>query len=218
MSHHYHFRPLTPLPNPNHPKAHALYAHLWLSLRKAFPEALAVVLLPDQGHILLSDSHPETAQSRLTVCLRTRAPWTEWAAVPPGRATPGRARTLCALRKIALLPEKEGYCDNPLGWKWSSYLDLMGAETDPWVDTYRLQSLLGHHEYDFKTRLHNYVAAGQQETLEALISRAPKRWSQNQNLAFDPIRGSPRTPENRAWRFSTTPPPMTKLPRQRAGG
>jgi hypothetical protein len=218
MSHHYHFRPLAPLPNPCRQTNHALYGHLWLTLRKAFPEALAVVLLPDQGHILLPDSHSETAKSRLTVSLRTRTPWVEWAAIPPGRPTPGRARTLCALRKIALLPEKEGYCDNPLGWKWSSYLDLMGAENDPWIDTYRLQSLLGHHEYDFKTRLHNYVAAGQPETLAELLARAPKRWPQNENVVFDPIRGSPRTPENQAWRFSTMPPPMTKLPRQRVDG
>lgn len=225
MSHHYLFRPLAPLPNPwgSTPR----YSHLWSVLRKAFPEALAVLILPDQGHLLLPESHIETARSRLLVTLRTRAPWTEWAPLQPARKTPGRARTLCALRQIALLPEKQGYCDNPLGWKWSTYLDLMGAVENPWIDTHRLQGHLGHHERFFKKRLHDYVAAGQTESLTQLIRRAPQRWPPPEQLPAPvsatlkpPSKGHRflQTQENSALRFLATPRPKTERLHQRAGG
>jgi hypothetical protein len=224
MSHHYTFRPLAPLPNPWGPTPR--YGHLWSVLRRAFPEALAVLLLPNQGHLLLPGGHTETARNRLLVTLRTRAPWTEWASIQPPRNTPGRARTLCALRQIALLPEKQGYCDNPLAWKWSSYLDLMGAVENPWIDTNRLQIHLGSHEKDFKKRLHDYVAAGQKEDLAYLIQNAPRRWPPPEQLpgaTAPPLspaktRRFLRTPENQAVRFLSRPQPKTEPPHQRAGG
>ena len=218
MSLHFHFRSQPPaLPF----SSTSRYRSGWSALRKAFPEALAVVLLPDQGHLLLpAPQEVEVARARLNVCLRTKLPWHPWAPVPPPNPTPGGARTLCALRQLALLPCRVGLAESVLDWKWSTYLDLMGKKEDPWIDAHRLQLSIGQRGPEFLRQLHNYVCAGEAGERTKKLSETPNREAlRHHSLSLaDPMRQSPETLESSDWRSLARPPQSKVLLHQRVGG
>jgi hypothetical protein len=62
------------------------------------------------------------------------------------------------LRYLALNPCRKSLCSDPLEWEWSTYRDVMGAVSCPWVSASRLSKFVGESERGFRVRFHSYVS------------------------------------------------------------
>lgn len=115
--------------------------HLWASLGRAFPEALACCLMPDHAHLLLPH---EDAAGRF---YRVRAGYSRWLASQPRwperfawasmakpeplAPDPGHLRR--TIRYIQLNPCRGGLARDPLVWLWSTHRDAVGFALRPWL-------------------------------------------------------------------------------------
>ena len=142
-------------------------AMLWSGLRRGFPAALAVVLMPNHLHLIGDEPSPSEARFRLgrilgaiTRRVRTkgRRDFAGWQPVPEPARIPDVMHLRRQVRYVALNPCRAGLTRDPLEWPWSTYRDVMGAIADPWVDGARLASAFGTSRRDFGTRFHAYVS------------------------------------------------------------
>jgi hypothetical protein len=136
-------------------------AWLWHNLREAFPDAVAVTLMPDHPHLVVPDA-PLVDQrlARLlghfgrTFRVRGRA-----AAVASPEPIRSRAALARHVRYVALNPCRANLVRCPLAWPWSTHRDVVGACADPWVTAERLARVLGVSRRSFEARHHAYVSA-----------------------------------------------------------
>jgi hypothetical protein len=138
-------------------------AWLWTRMRAAFPQAIAVTLMPDHPHLLLACEDPEAARARLARLLgqfgRSFGIRGQVSLVPA--AEPIRDGSVLArqVRYVALNPCRKQLATCPLAWQWSTHRDIVGAIVDPWVSAARLAGALGASSRGFAIRHHGYVSA-----------------------------------------------------------
>ena len=160
--------------------SHAIACWLWPHLRKAFPKALAVVLMPDHLHVVLQVSEPSKARAELALalgnCARARGPVAEVGWAPNRRVVPGERPSAFSgseklarnVRYVALNPVRAGLVEDPLAWPWSTHRDVLGCVTDPWVTPKRLASALGWPPLRVAREWHTYVALDAGKVASAL--------------------------------------------------
>ncbi len=142
--------------------SHAEATRLWLGLRRAFPDVIAAVLMPDHIHLLIIALAAGLARGRLSRCLagfswgRGRHLWQE---IPEPELVRGRKKMRRTWRYIALNPCREGLADDPLAWTWSTYRDAMGAAVDPWITLAALRSGCRDPLFASPPRVQAYVSA-----------------------------------------------------------
>jgi hypothetical protein len=151
---------LTPL------SAHAVARWLWQRFRRAFPDALGAVIMPDHLHLIASSDEPHAARAALALIvgnlarsglMERRLSW----AVPSPQAIADRQKLLRQLRYVALNPVRAQLVADPLSWPWSTHRDVLGAIADPWVRAADLAPLVAPPawRHDFAARYHHYVSA-----------------------------------------------------------
>lgn len=136
---------------------------LWTHLRAAFPEAIAVTLMPDHPHLVLASEDADAEQQRLARLLGqfgrrfgVRGQASVVAPAEPIRGGPVLARQV---RYVALNPCRKHLVACPLAWRWSTHRDVVGASVDPWVGAGRLARALESAPRGFARRHHAYVSA-----------------------------------------------------------
>ncbi len=138
-----------------------LASRLWCGLRRAFPEALGSVVMPDHLHVIDEGMERDEARRRLSRVL-SRATYGMgrgvWAAVPvPDRVhEPKLARTI---RYVALNPCREELVADPLEWTWSTHRDVVGAVAEPWVAAGRLEVRLRPRMWGSSEAWHRFVSS-----------------------------------------------------------
>jgi len=133
---------------------------LWGCLRRAFPDALAVTVMPDHLHVILLVRNVEAAVRRLRLALGGFA-WGRgpiWEAVPPPRILPNVHKLRLDIRYVALNPCRRHYVSDPLEWPWSTHRDLMGCAAAPWIRPERLAPLVQRPLAGFREQWHGYVS------------------------------------------------------------
>ncbi len=136
---------------------------LWAALRRAFPAALACVLMPDHLHIIVRARSPAEARKRLGAVLSglrrsARARAIHWQRVPPPAVIADLQHAARQVRYAALNPCRRGLAADPLGWLWSTHRDVLGAVVDPWVTGTRLAEALARDGPGFAASHHRYVS------------------------------------------------------------
>jgi hypothetical protein len=139
-------------------------AWLWGRLRRSFPSALDVILMPDGVHLVVETDDPEAARHELRVVLRGftrryRKGPRLFEPVPEPRRVPNRLHQQRTSRYVPLNPCRDGRARDPLEWLWSSYRDVMGATVDPWVTAERLARAHSRPRRGFEQWLHRYVSS-----------------------------------------------------------
>jgi REP element-mobilizing transposase RayT len=139
---------------------------LWEWLKDAFPDALAVCLMPRHLHLLVDVPDPARAVTKLRLLLRWHARLQVdvaadrvWAPLDHAEPIRGWEELSRQVRYVALLPCSAGYATDPLEWPWSTHRDVMGAVVGPWIDALRLAQALGRLDWGFAEAHHAYVSA-----------------------------------------------------------
>lgn len=138
-------------------------AWLWTHLRDAFPQAIAVTIMPDHPHVVTASDDAEADRQRLARMLgqlgRVFEVRGRIALVPP--PSPIRERDVLArqIRYVALNPCRGRLVKCPLAWPWTTHRDVIGASVDPWVTATRLAAALGQSSRGFVARHHAYVSS-----------------------------------------------------------
>ncbi|MBI5479651.1 MAG: hypothetical protein HY906_12380 [Deltaproteobacteria bacterium] len=142
-------------------------AVVWGSFRRAFPEALAVVLMPNHPHLIVSARDGATARHRLSAALsgitrycRRRPDLGDphWAVAPIKDPIPDRRHLAREIRYVLLNPCRAGLVADPLEWLWTTHRDVVGAVLDPWVTAPHLAAALGRPRAKFVQEHHAYVS------------------------------------------------------------
>jgi hypothetical protein len=137
-------------------------AWLWSRLRSAFPEAIAVVLMPEHVHLVLATADPAACRRRLARLLgqfgRAFGVRGQVSVVPAPALIRGGDVLARQVRYVLLNPCRERLARCPLAWQWSTHRDVVGATVDPWVTAARLASALDIPADDFAVRHHAYVS------------------------------------------------------------
>jgi hypothetical protein len=136
----------------------------WDGLRRAFPEAITAMVMPDHAHVGTPADDEDEARRRLARCLarvahgKGRGIWDE---IPPAEhADEGNTRNFRRfVRYIALNPCRDDLCADPLDWPFSTYRDAMGATVDPWIDARQLARWLRYDPGEFHQDFHRYVSS-----------------------------------------------------------
>jgi hypothetical protein len=144
--------------------AFPLAADLWAGLRRAFPDALAAVIMPDHVHVVTSSASAAHARNRMRAVLsgarRHRCgAWLRWEPVPEPVVVADNKHLRRQIRYVVLNPCRSGLARDPLEWLWSTHRDAVGAAVDPWVTGARLASALGEAPVGFSPRWHAYISA-----------------------------------------------------------
>ena len=144
---------------------HDVASWLWVRLRRAFPEAIAAVLMPDHVHLVTPALDVEAARRTLARLVgnlgRSRLAPTElrWQRVDTPQPIADVPKLLRQLRYVALNPVRAGLAPDPLAWPWSTYRDVMGAICEPWVTDAKIACLVGRPRAGFREVFHRYVSA-----------------------------------------------------------
>jgi hypothetical protein len=132
---------------------------VWKHLREAFPGALAAVLMPNHLHLILRQEEDAAKLYGLLSAISRRFELPKlWQAISKPASIPDRHHLRRQVRYIALNPCRAKLCADPLEWPWSSYIDLMGASSDPWVTDFGLATILSETRRGFRGRFHAYVS------------------------------------------------------------
>ena len=144
---------------------HDVAAWLWVRLARAFPGAVAAVLMPDHVHLVTPAKDVAVARAafaRITGNLtRTRLARgaVRWDDIDLPQPITDPVKVLRNLRYVALNPVRAGLATDPLAWPWSTYRDVMGAIADPWVTDARVAALVGRPLATFRPWFHRYVSS-----------------------------------------------------------
>jgi REP element-mobilizing transposase RayT/antitoxin (DNA-binding transcriptional repressor) of toxin-antitoxin stability system len=133
---------------------------LWQHLRETFLQALAVTLMPDHPHLVITDDHdaPQRLARLLGQFGRTFGIRGRAASIADPEPIRSQAAALRHVRYIALNPCRASLVRCPLAWPWSTHRDVIGACTDPWITATRLAAALGVPRRGFEARHHAYVS------------------------------------------------------------
>ncbi|MEQ9323731.1 MAG: hypothetical protein RIF41_31500 [Polyangiaceae bacterium] len=148
----------------------ALARDVFVRLRRTFPDALAVVLMPDHLHMVAPDRGERSAHivgKLLATSTRASGRWAGcWQPVEPPEAVTTADKLQRAVRYAWLNPCRPWFyrghrtqlVDDPLAWSWSTLRDSIGAIADPWVPAERLAVAFGWPKgADLPERLHRYA-------------------------------------------------------------
>ncbi len=153
-------------PHVPHLRDDAMYLWLWRHLRAAFPDAIAIVLMPNHLHLLAWLTR--LSRRRLAAVLggfaRTFELGEIWRPVPEPEAVVSDEKLARNVRYTALNPcrtwqEHEPLVRDPLAWPWSTHRDVVGAIVNPWIAAPRLADVLGWPAANFAQRYHRYVSS-----------------------------------------------------------
>jgi hypothetical protein len=141
-----------------------LAAKLWAALRRAFPDALACVLMPNHVHLVVAEPSAEVARDKMRAIVSgmRRADGGRqvvWERVALPSVVPDVHHLRRLVRYIALNPSRLGLVRDPLEWVWSTYRDVVGAFVDPWVPAGRLAAAFRVVPTRFVEQLHLYVSS-----------------------------------------------------------
>ncbi len=137
----------------------------WARMRRAFPSALAAVLMPNHPHLLTGSDDLRasgcTFQRLLAGLRRSSNPGSaiEWEPVGSPEVVEGPQKNRRMVRYFALNPCRAKLADDPLSWPWSTHRDVMGATADPWVDRRELRRVCGWRASPFANELQRYVSS-----------------------------------------------------------
>ncbi|NUO52974.1 MAG: hypothetical protein HOV80_29360 [Polyangiaceae bacterium] len=136
---------------------------VWSAFRRAFPDALAAVVMPDHVHVITPARDAESALRRLRAVLSGIRRTSEGSGIrwqPPERPaeTPDARHLRRQIRYVSLNPCRSGFVHDPLEWVWSTHRDIAGATVDPWVTEPRLAAALGDRAEGFASKWHSYVS------------------------------------------------------------
>ncbi len=120
----------------------------WRILKAAFPDALAVTLMPNHIHLVLKSDSPKQDRTKLahilgrfTFVFDEKTPF--WQPVPEPHPIVSQEKLRRDIRYVLLNPCRAKLCNDPLAWKWSTYRGSIGAAMNPWVSPKRLLQALG---------------------------------------------------------------------------
>lgn len=141
----------------------------WRKLRKGFPDALAVTLMPNHLHMVAPDEGA-TGARRLRRILAAAGPacgrQAPFKPVDPPTPLTSPDKLQRSVRYAWLNPcrpwkyrgQSIELVDDPLQWWWSTLRDTIGAVADPWVPAERLARALGWSQtVDIARRFHAYA-------------------------------------------------------------
>lgn len=144
---------------------HEVASWLWPRLRRAFPLALACVLMPGHPHLVtpVDDTHDGWRRFKNVISglRRSSNPGAliRWEPLPPPDVLGDRPKTRRMSRYVTLNPSRARLVEDPLQWPWSTHRDVMGATVDPWVEAERLAGALGFDPRGFAEDFHRYVSS-----------------------------------------------------------
>lgn len=143
--------------------SHPLAPKVWSALGRAFPNALAAVVMPDHVHVIAVLPDASAAMLRtgaaLSAIRRTSSgDGLRWEPLEPPRTIPDTRHLQRQIRYVSLNPCRSGLAADPLEWIWSTHRDVAGAVIDPWVSSRRLGNVLGEAHPGFAARWHKYVS------------------------------------------------------------
>lgn len=138
---------------------------MWHALRRNFPEAVSVVIMPDHIHLLLPPSDHAITRTKLHGVTsgpsrRLKIPHL-WQALNEPRHVNNRDHLRRTIRYIALNPCRPPHhlVNDPLEWPWSTYRDLMDVVADPWPGPIQAFELTdGKVSPASRHRFHDYVS------------------------------------------------------------
>ncbi len=137
-------------------------ARLWHGLRKAFPLALAAILMPDHFHLILRCIDWRAARRRLAH-VAAGAVWGlgrgTWWPIEPPREISNFKHLRRQVRYVHLNPNRDHLVDDPARWLWSTHRDALGAVVQPWVSPTRLAAELRWVCPAFGDEFHHFVSA-----------------------------------------------------------
>jgi REP element-mobilizing transposase RayT len=136
---------------------------VWSAFRRAFPDALAAVIMPDHVHVITPAQDAESARQRARAVLSGIRRMTEGSGIRWQRLElPGEISDTRHLRRqiryVALNPCRSGFAHDPLEWVWSTHRDIAGAAVEPWITERRLAAALGDRTEGFASKWHSYVS------------------------------------------------------------
>jgi hypothetical protein len=139
-------------------------AWMWRALRRAFPRALDVALMPNGLHLTIASNDARQLAQRLASVLRgfTRRyghGQRLFEPVPQPAELPDRLHRWRTSRYVPLNPCRAGLARDPLEWIWSTYRDVLGATADPWVTADTQAVAHGRSRVGFEQVFHCYVSA-----------------------------------------------------------
>jgi REP element-mobilizing transposase RayT len=183
---------------------HAVAQWLWKRLRRAFPEAIAAVLMPNHIHVLAPAKSESDARRKLGAVIsalsRSRNPGAAntWEAVSSKGTFTEPQKIARHARYIVLNPTRARLAACPLEWLWSTHRDVMGAVVDPWVTPERVAVALGQAVPGFAVRHHRFVSGDTSTKIDSTPAPIrhdgdPMRYSPAQALAASiaSVRGGP---------------------------
>lgn len=167
-----------------HPFANtALARSFWTRLKRAFPNAIAVALMPHHVHMVAPDGglvDTRVLGKLLSAVARASPRWTGrgrwWEPVEAPGALPTTDKVMRVTRYAWLNPcrpwsyrgHRIQLTGDPLRWSWSTLRDTVGAIADPWVPAERLAVAFGWAiGDDLAERLHTYATRDDHVGLEA---------------------------------------------------
>jgi len=165
-------------------------ARLWRGLRRAFPEALAVMLMPDHLHLLEPGADAGSARQRLRRCLAGfswgRGPHL-WEPVPAPEPVRDRQKLRRTWRYIALNPCRKRLVADPLEWTWSTHRDVVGAVVDPWITLQRLREHVRDSTCASAEALHGYVSGAPSVAVAGTPPAVPATPSEIPSCSLDAV-------------------------------
>jgi REP element-mobilizing transposase RayT len=110
-------------------------ARFWAQMRRRFPKASGLVLMPNHVHLVIEASVAPIAEFGIE--LRALARWKYpgklvWEEGRKPEPLPDDLHFRRNLRYIYLNPCREGLVKDPLAWEWSTYREIAGATAHPW--------------------------------------------------------------------------------------
>ncbi len=184
---------------------------LWEHLRRAFPGALAAVLMPNHVHLVIDgdaggDADGDGARDPIDALRRVLASFASvhglgrriWEPIPVPEPVYSTAILRRKIRYVLLNPCRGSWrlCADPLEWQWSTHRDVMGAVFEPWISAARLADVVSprSHDYlepeerldEFRRWFHRYVTVPLTVHGEGTAppSAAPSRGSPDVPLAW----------------------------------
>ena len=143
-------------------------ADLWARLARTF-DLVACAFMPNHVHVLAQVDRDIATRAFARVLsafrLRMRALGAtpvdfEWASLPrPEKVQHDKRHIARTVRYIHLNPVRDGLCDDPLEWEWSTHRDWLGAVARPCVDRTRWARAMGRRPSACAEWLHDYVSS-----------------------------------------------------------
>jgi REP element-mobilizing transposase RayT len=136
----------------------------WTKINELFPEAIAIVLMPNHLHLLLSEKENSQSQvphrlggllGSVTKRLKQQALWQP---IPPHSVIPDRNHLKRQIRYLALNPCRKRLCADPTSWHWSTYREILGASSENPDRAAKIIRTLGESDNNFQVRFHAYVS------------------------------------------------------------